>query len=140
MDTAFYGAFVAAAVGLVLGFVFAYLMGFKEELPVVAAVKETNISAEKSKGASQSQEVVVVSPLVGEVRPLEEVTDQVFASMAMGKGLAIYPEKGELYAPADGEVMMVFPTKHAIGILTNEGLELLIHIGMDTVELKGQGF
>ena len=82
----------------------------------------------------------VTSPLTGHAFALEEMHDPAFASGAMGKGIAIEPTGGKLYAPADGEVLVVFPTKHAIGIKTEDGVELLIHIGINTVELNGEGF
>ncbi|PHL19905.1 PTS sugar transporter subunit IIA, partial [Enterococcus faecium] len=80
------------------------------------------------------------SPLTGKVLPLSEVPDQVFSSGVMGKGIAIDPEVGELVAPADGEITTIFPTGHAVGITTTDGAEILIHIGMDTVELNGNGY
>ena len=75
-----------------------------------------------------------------EILPLEKVQDPVFASGALGKGVAIEPTEGKLYAPADGEITTLFPTGHAVGLTTTEGVELLMHIGMDTVELDGKGF
>lgn len=76
----------------------------------------------------------------GEVIPLTEVQDEVFAGEVMGKGYGIIPTSGEIYAPVDGSVEMVFPTKHAIGLKTKSGAEILIHIGINTVELNGKGF
>lgn len=72
--------------------------------------------------------------------PLTDVPDPVFASGAMGKGLAIEPSQGILYAPAKGEVTLLFPSKHALGMRTENGAEILFHIGMDTVSLQGAGF
>lgn len=80
------------------------------------------------------------SPLVGEVIPLSEVPDPVFAQKMMGDGVAIIPKEGKLVSPVSGEIIQVFPTKHAIGIKSNNGLEILIHVGLETVELKGEGF
>lgn len=82
----------------------------------------------------------VASPLTGEVKALSEATDPVFAQGVMGQGAVIVPDQGELVAPVSGVVSVLFPTKHAIGLVTDDGLELLIHIGMDTVNLEGQGF
>lgn len=76
----------------------------------------------------------------GNVIPISEVKDEAFASEAMGKGLAVIPEAGEICAPTDGNVEMVFPTRHAIGLKTKNGTEILIHIGINTVELNGKGF
>ncbi|CYU43014.1 beta-glucoside-specific PTS transporter subunit IIABC [Streptococcus suis] len=83
---------------------------------------------------------ILASPLIGKVVKLEDVPDAVFASGAMGKGIAIDPLDGILVSPAKAEVTLVFPTKHAIGLRTENGAELLIHIGMDTVSLAGKGF
>jgi sugar PTS system EIIA component len=88
----------------------------------------------------RKKSVEIAAPLTGRYVPLEEVPDQVFSQKMMGDGFAIEPEKGEVYAPADGEITNLFPTKHAIGIKTKNGLEILIHVGIDTVELEGDGF
>ncbi len=82
----------------------------------------------------------LVSPLTGQVVPLNEVEDPAFSSGALGQGIAVLPEEGKLYAPADGQIVSFFPTGHAIGMLTDSGEELLIHVGMDTVKLNGDGF
>ena len=84
--------------------------------------------------------VEIVSPLTGQVKELSQATDPVFASGVMGQGLVIEPSQGELTSPVNGTVTVLFPTKHAIGIVSDEGVELLIHIGMDTVDLDGKGF
>lgn len=84
--------------------------------------------------------VEIVSPLAGRVKELSQATDPVFASGVMGQGLVIEPSQGELTSPVNGTVTVLFPTKHAIGIVSDEGVELLIHIGMDTVGLDGKGF
>src|SRR5690554_1139945 len=80
------------------------------------------------------------APVHGETIDLADVPDQVFADKIVGDGMAFLPEEGVLFAPVSAEVVQVFPTKHAIGLRTKEGLEVLIHIGLDTVELKGEGF
>lgn len=76
----------------------------------------------------------------GEIMPLEAVADEVFSAKMMGDGYAIQPTDNRIYAPVAGTISSVFPTKHALGITTDDGLELLIHIGLDTVELAGQPF
>ena len=76
----------------------------------------------------------------GTVIPLSEVPDAVFSSEMLGKGFGVEPSEGKAYAPVDGEVTTVFDTKHAIGLMSKHGVELLIHIGMDTVKLNGKGF
>lgn len=85
-------------------------------------------------------QVEIASPIKGKVLKLEAVKDDAFASGVLGKGAAILPEEGKVFAPADGEVSALFPTLHAIGIRTDDGIEILIHIGLDTVQLGGEGF
>lgn len=99
------------------------------EASVVAAEEIVDIKQE-----------IIASPLIGNVVALENVPDEVFASGAMGKGIAIDPSDGIVVAPANAEVSLVFPTNHAIGLKTENGAEILIHIGMDTVSLAGKGF
>ena len=82
----------------------------------------------------------LVSPLDGQVKPLSQATDPVFSSGVMGQGVVIEPSHGELVSPVNGTVTVLFPTKHAVGIVSEEGVELLMHIGMDTVSLDGKGF
>lgn len=84
--------------------------------------------------------VQLVSPLDGQVKPLSQATDPVFSSGVMGQGVVIEPSQGELVSPVNGTVTVLFPTKHAVGIVSEEGVELLMHIGMDTVSLDGKGF
>lgn len=96
-------------------------------------------TASKSAAASDGPRVVV-SPFAGKVIPLSEVEDEVFAGGMMGQGLAVIPEDGKVYSPCDGTVSTVFPTGHAVGITADNGVEILIHIGMDTVKLDGKGF
>ncbi|WP_429974717.1 beta-glucoside-specific PTS transporter subunit IIABC [Enterococcus sp. DIV0840c] len=93
----------------------------------------------KTVSASVKDETVK-SPVTGQVVALADVEDKVFSSGAMGKGIAVEPAIGEITAPADAEVKILFPTKHAIGLVTEDGTELLIHIGMNTVELEGNHF
>lgn len=83
---------------------------------------------------------VIVSPAKGKSVALKEVSDPTFAEEMLGKGAAVIPEEGKIYAPADGEIGMVFDTLHAVSMTTDFGAELLIHIGLDTVKLKGEGF
>lgn len=78
--------------------------------------------------------------MVGTVLPLSEVPDETFSSKLLGEGLAILPNEEYVYAPFDGEVITLFPTKHAIALKNAKGVDVLIHVGIDTVELKGQGF
>ncbi|QNV38270.1 PTS sugar transporter subunit IIA [Rothia terrae] len=97
-------------------------------------------STEQSPVQSGGEIVTLGAHLTGTVRELSEVSDPTFSTGALGPGVAIEPSEGKLYAPADGVLTVAFPTGHAVGIRTDEGLELLIHIGFDTVELDGQHF
>lgn len=97
-------------------------------------------SSPEVKAADSSAPVTITSPLAGEVKELSQATDPVFAQGLMGRGVVIVPSQGELVSPVNGTVTVFFPTKHAIGILSDEGVEILMHIGMDTVNLEGKGF
>lgn len=83
---------------------------------------------------------VLYTPITGKVIPLDEVPDAVFSGKMVGDGFAVIPAEGKVYAPVNGKIVQFFPTKHALGIIDENGLEVLIHFGIDTVELKGQGF
>ncbi|QLB51800.1 PTS trehalose transporter subunit IIBC [Streptococcus sanguinis] len=97
-------------------------------------------SSPEVQAADLSAPVTITSPLAGEVKELSQATDPVFAQGLMGRGVVIVPSQGELVSPVNGTVTVFFPTKHAIGILSDEGVEILMHIGMDTVNLEGKGF
>lgn len=125
---------VVSALALVAAFVLVYLT-YKDDAP---AKKETASSSASASAAGKAS--TVESPVKGSVVALENVKDEVFSTGAMGKGIAVEPVEGKVYAPADGEITTFFPTGHAIGILTDTGAEILIHVGMDTVEMKGRGF
>ena len=107
-----------------------------DENSQVQAVVEAKKYAEVPAGTVIS----IQSPLAGRAKNLSEAPDPVFAQGVMGQGVVIEPTEGELVAPVDGVVSVLFPTKHAIGLISDEGLELLMHIGMDTVNLDGEGF
>lgn len=102
--------------------------------------KEETVVVAEDKSATSELSHIVHAPLTGEVTPLSEVPDQVFSEKMMGDGIAIKPSQGEVRAPFNGKIQMIFPTKHAIGLVSDSGLELLIHIGLDTVKLNGEGF
>lgn len=82
----------------------------------------------------------IFSPVVGSIKQLAQVEDEAFSTKVMGEGVAVVPYNGQIVSPVNGTVSMIFPTNHAIGIISDEGVEILIHIGIDTVELNGQGF
>ncbi|HCY7981823.1 TPA: PTS transporter subunit IIABC [Staphylococcus aureus] len=102
--------------------------------------KDETIVVAEDKSATSELSHIVHAPLTGEVTPLSEVPDQVFSEKMMGDGIAIKPSQGEVRAPFNGKIQMIFPTKHAIGLVSDSDLELLIHIGLDTVKLNGEGF
>lgn len=102
--------------------------------------EETTIENEDTNQTVAIEGETIYAPLKGHVVPLSEVPDQVFSDKLMGDGIAIYPENGEVVAPFDGTVELVFPTKHAIGLKSEAGIEVLIHFGLETVGLKGEGF
>lgn len=92
------------------------------------------------KRKKEKKETIIHSPLKGELISLGEVPDPVFSQKMMGEGVGFIPSDGEIFSPVDGKVTQVFPTQHAIGIMTEEGLDVLLHLGLETVELKGEGF
>lgn len=89
---------------------------------------------------SKNNKVSLVSPSNGELIPMEKVNDPVFSQKALGDGYAINPSNDNIYSPLSGKISSIFPTKHAIGIITDEGLEVLLHLGINTVELNGKPF
>ncbi|PNZ66467.1 PTS glucose transporter subunit IIA [Staphylococcus croceilyticus] len=92
------------------------------------------------KGKEVNKEIQIYAPITGEYVKIEDIPDPVFAQKMMGEGFGINPSEGEVVSPIEGKVDNVFPTKHAIGLKAENGLELLVHIGLDTVQLDGQGF
>lgn len=102
--------------------------------------EETTIESEAMNESVTVEGETIYAPLKGRTVPLDEVPDQVFSDKLMGDGLAIYPDNGEVVAPFDGTVELVFPTKHAIGLKSESGVEVLIHFGLETVGLQGEGF
>lgn len=141
-------AVIVSAIALIAGTVLVYL-SYKEDDNVQEQKKRTNgnesvqgIEHESKIGAGTTgQETrLIAAPLAGKIIPLAEVTDAAFSSGALGQGAAIVPAEGKLYAPVDGVVAAFFPTGHAVGIQTDDGIEILIHVGMDTVSLNGKGF
>ena len=131
---------VDIVVAMVLTFLF-HKTGFltkTEEDGHAQALKEASEGLVQPTVLAESAEVV--SPLAGQVKPLSQATDPVFSSGVMGQGVVIEPSQGELVSPVNGTVTVLFPTKHAVGIVSEEGVEMLMHIGMDTVSLDGKGF
>lgn len=132
-------AMVISVLALIGGFLAVYFT-YKDDAPKKKEAAPAPAAADTASGAAAVTDGSIVSPIVGEAIDLSQVKDEVFSSGALGKGIAIDPEVGEVYAPCDGEITTFFPTGHAIGIQADNGAELLIHVGMDTVQLEGKGY
>lgn len=133
------------AVSFALGFALTYMFGYEDEVEEVAgAISEAEtdrLTEEAVTGTLASpSEGVIQTPIVGDVVALSNVNDPVFSSGAMGQGIAVKPSQDVVYAPADAEVTIVFSTGHAYGLRTANGAEILIHVGIDTVSMNGEGF
>ena len=128
------------AVSFALGFALTYMFGYEDETDGESTVKKPEISEEVVETASKLTDETIQTPIVGDVVALADVNDPVFSSGAMGQGIAVKPSQGVVYAPADAEVSIAFPTGHAFGLKTTDGAEVLIHVGIDTVTMNGDGF
>lgn len=143
-----FGNVINAAVTIVISMVVTAIatmvIGFEDPTEETADETEQGIpsadEAMKESSKAGSIKITVDSPLKGSIIPLSEVKDEVFSGEIVGKGAAVVPEKGEIHAPSEGEILSVFDTGHALGMRTRDGVELLIHIGLNTVELKGKYF
>ncbi|MEK5036959.1 beta-glucoside-specific PTS transporter subunit IIABC [Sporosarcina sp. FSL K6-3457] len=124
--TEFIGFLISIVVSFGLALLLTYILGFKEK----------NNDTEKD----TAHEGSIYSPIKGHAIPVKEVKDQVFASEMMGKGVGIIPDEGNVYAPFTGKIKALFPTNHAVGLSSKDGVEVLIHIGIDTVNMRGEGF
>lgn len=131
----FVGEAVGCAVAIVLTIVLIQVVGFADPKEKEGSDTEKGSTNEEICG-----EEIVDSPMRGEVIPLSEVHDEVFSGEMMGKGCAIVPEEGKIYAPFDGKIVGLLESHHAVGIESTSGIEILIHVGMDTVKLQGRGF
>lgn len=131
---------VAAGVAFALSWIL-YREKSEEQTETAQEISETEKNDDTTsveKTDSKQDDKAVYSPLEGKLIPMTEVPDETFASKALGDGVAVIPEKGCVYAPFDGEVEMVYDTKHAIGLVREDGMEVLIHVGINTVELGGK--
>lgn len=130
------------AVSFVLGFALTYMFGYEDEKEVASEVATERLVQEETTGniPVAPQNETIQTPIVGDVVALENVNDPVFSSGAMGQGIAVKPSQGVVYAPADAEVSIAFATGHAYGLKTAKGAEILIHVGIDTVTMNGEGF
>ena len=138
------GLLLSMGVSFILTIVFWKKFGIEKNEPVKAQanVSETTAKAVKAESAAKSADAAedFISPMKGEVLPVAQSADEMFASKALGDGVAINPTDGLITAPCDATVSMIFPTKHAIGLTSENGIEVLIHAGIDTVKLDGVGF
>lgn len=135
----FLGFLLSILISFVLGAVLTWIVGFKEEISEETVIEEPTVETKQETLEDTKEELIIGSPVKGYVKPVSEVKDEVFASLAMGDGVGITPVDGNVYAPCDGTVEVAFPTGHAVGLRAG-GTELLIHIGIDTVALDGKGF
>ena len=139
ITTGFYGSLIGTTVAFIVGFVLTYLFGGVNQAATATPQSEVTPVAKEVSATTVGQEQVV-SPLQGTVVRLKDISDVAFSSGSLGQGVAIEPMEGKLIAPVSGTVSALFPTHHAIGITTESGAEILIHIGMDTVQLEGKHF
>ena len=129
------------AVSFGLGFALTYMFGYEDEVDATPSAKQAEVAEAKEEVAPAAlQNETLVTPIVGDVVALADVNDPVFSSGAMGQGIAVKPSQGVVYAPADAEVSIAFTTGHAFGLKTTNGAEVLIHVGIDTVTMNGEGF
>ena len=138
----FYCAVVGVVIAMVVSFVSCYIMyGIWEKKGNTEATETTSTEPTTvQEVVTDTNDDVICAPCKGEVVALSDVKDEVFSSGAMGKGVAINPSEGKIYSPCDGTISVFFPTGHAIGLQATNGAEVLIHVGMDTVNLNGKGF
>ena len=123
-------AVISCGISFVVGFIVSFILGIDEE-----------VQQEQDKSIDLSYaDDSLNAPMTGKIVELTEVPDQVFSSGALGKGIAIQPTDGKVYAPVDGKISATFPSNHAIGLVSEHGAEILIHVGLDTVTLNGEGF
>lgn len=144
----FYVAAATLVISVIVSFVVTYILYKDEETldavqPVETTPEQTVSTAAVNPSTAHSDFLTqdsIVAPMAGQVVPLSEVDDPIFAQAILGQGVAIMPTDGLIKSPINGEIVTIFETKHAIGLKTDEGIEILIHIGLDTVQLKGQHF
>ena len=135
------GLILSMGVSFVLTVVFWKKFGLERQDGQSAVKRQGNEAAEEQENVAVEETVTILySPMKGEVLPVDQSADEVFASRALGDGIAVNPGEGMVYAPCDGTVSLLFPTKHAVGIQSDTGVEVLIHIGINTVQLDGVGF
>jgi len=143
LTAGFWGAIIAILVSFVLAFILTFLFGMGRGTETAQAAGNTIAATQnmdRGEPEMPDENDVIASPLKGEVMSVSDLKDAAFASGALGKGAAIEPVEGKLFSPISGTVSALFPTNHAIGITTDLGAEILIHLGMNTVQLDGKYF
>lgn len=135
--TFFINIIIAILISAVVSAVLTYLFSLRFEKGEKASQEET---AQEKTTPIKSDDMTFLVPVQGEVHPISDAEDEAFASEALGKGAVIFPSEGAVYAPFNGTVEALFPTKHAIGLRSDSGIEVLIHVGIDTVKLDGKYF
>lgn len=134
-------ALISAAIAFAATFAILWYIGFEDVKSEAGGETIPEIKpSDKEKRSTSDEQYSIFSPLDGELVPISEVSDPAFSSQAMGKSIAIKPSEGKLYSPVNGILKTIFDTKHALGLVAEDGTELLIHVGIDTVELKGKYF
>ncbi len=131
---------VCGVIGLAISFAVSFVLYKDPQKQAAGTSNQISGTDDSSDMAASVSDETLASPVTGEVKPLSEVEDDAFSSGALGQGIALVPAEGKVYAPVDGEVTTFFPTGHAIGLQSDKGAEVLIHVGMDTVKLEGKGF
>jgi PTS system sucrose-specific IIC component len=133
---------ITIAIAIGVSFVLTWILWKDEEPKKTEQTPEQTqqITVEEQKAEIKSEDKTVYSPIKGKVIALSSVKDETFAGEFLGKGVAIQPEEGKVVAPFDGKVTVVMDTKHAIGMTSDSGVEILIHVGMDTVQLNGKHY
>jgi PTS system beta-glucosides-specific IIC component len=136
-----YFGIIGAVIAIVVPFVLTLIL-YKEEAveKTAEAVAVPEVAEAEEVRKPMVKKIDLVTPVEGKVIPMAEIPDEGFSTGALGEGVAVIPENGNIYSPADGVVSSVMDTKHAVGFTTDDGLEILIHVGIDTVELNGAPF
>lgn len=145
LDISFYGFIICALISFAVSAVLAFIMADSgvEEAEQVAEQMDTDMNnhvLEENKMISDNKETIICAPVSGKVICREDIPDETFASGIMGEGVGIKPEEEIIVAPFDGEITSVVDTGHAVGLTSSDGVELLIHVGVDTVKMQGDGF
>ncbi|WP_068504383.1 beta-glucoside-specific PTS transporter subunit IIABC [Paenibacillus kribbensis] len=135
-----YNILIALVITIVVTAVLTYILSIKYEKNAPEETVMPDVAKETDEMKPSVQDSLMTSPLKGMTLPLTDVADEAFASESLGKGIAVEPSEGKVVAPFEGKVTAIARTKHAIGLLSDEGVEVLIHIGINTVKLKGQYF